>query len=75
MGPLEPNWCQVGEGMDEWMLFGEGFCEVNFLEASRNWEVEKLRNLHDLSLTYPLKNDRWKMVLSFRDGLFSGANC
>ncbi len=26
MGPLEPNWCQVGEGMDEWMLFGEGSC-------------------------------------------------
>ncbi len=35
---------------------------VNFLEASRNWEVEKLRNLHDLSLTYPLKNDRWKIT-------------
>ena len=32
--------------------------------------------LHPRSLTAcPLKNDGWKIILSFWHGLFSGANC
>ena len=32
-------------------------------------------NPGSLTASLPLKNDGWKMILSFWDGVFSGASC
>ncbi len=56
----------------EWKVMGSGLVELKISQDS--WlQLLFFLKIHSLKLTWPLKMDGWNTIVSFWDGLFSGA--